>query len=714
MGKLTIRARLVILSSALLLVLVGTTGYLTRTLADEAAAMAKAADRLGIIDRANSARIAFGELRYWNTDLAVSQLTLSEQKATAARVRMTADLDRLAAQTPERIAKMRGELAEYDQFAEKAIEAYTNDQRVIGNSLLAQARQHSVIIDESLGSIVRELTAAAIEARDRVVAEAGAATRNAYEICLLALLVGAIMTFLVLRSISVPLRALGAAMNGLIAGQVAVEIPPAGRDEIGAMARILALFRDTLNALRDTLGRLEALREVGRTVGSTVDLEAVLAIIAARAVEFSRAGLGLIYEYDEATRSFRLWTSYGADDALKEQLAGEHVRLGEGAIGRAGAPRAPAQVADIADAPADAPPLWRILVAAGYRSVLAAPLVHEQAILGGLVVARPEPGNFATELVEMVEAFANQSALAVRNATLFAAQARRERELRAAHEELKAAQVNLVHAEKMASLGQLTAGIAHEIKNPLNFVNNFAGLSVELLDEVREVTAPAVAALDAGQRADIDEAIGLLTGNLEKIAEHGRRADSIVKSMLLHSRGGSAERQTADVNALIEEALNLAYHGARAQNSEFNITPETDLDPGIAPIELVPQEITRVFLNLFGNGFYAVNKRLAQARDPRFRPVLRVTTRDLAGEVEIKIRDNGVGVPPEYRDKLFTPFFTTKPTGEGTGLGLSISYDIVVQQHGGTITLDSRVNEFTEFTIRLPRNRQAASTGAAI
>jgi signal transduction histidine kinase len=281
----------------------------------------------------------------------------------------------------------------------------------------------------------------------------------------------------------------------------------------------------------------------------------------------------------------------------------------------------------------------------------------------------------------------------------------------AAYRELKAAQASLVQAEKMASLGQLTAGIAHEIKNPLNFVNNFAGLSVELLDELKETAAPALAALDRAKRADIDEVVGMLTGNLEKIAEHGRRADGIVKSMLEHSRGASGERRNVDLNGLVEEALNLAYHGARAQNANFNITLECDLDAAIAPIELAPQEMTRVLLNLFGNGFYAANKRCNDRGDPQFKPSLKVTTRELGEEVVIRVRDNGTGIAPELRDKLFQPFFTTKPTGEGTGLGLSISYDIVTQRHGGTITVDSRAGEFTEFTIRLPRARQPAMAG---
>jgi two-component system, NtrC family, sensor kinase len=287
---------------------------------------------------------------------------------------------------------------------------------------------------------------------------------------------------------------------------------------------------------------------------------------------------------------------------------------------------------------------------------------------------------------------------------------RSEAEIRAARDtaeaalrDLRAAQANLIQAEKMASLGQLTAGIAHEIKNPLNFVNNFAGLSVELLDELKGSAAPAIATLDEDKRSEIDETIEMLTGNLEKIAEHGKRADNIVKSMLEHSRGVSGERRQVDLNSLVEEALNLAYHGARAQDQSFNITMERDFDKALGPIELAPQEITRVFLNLFGNGFYAANQRARGDGDAAFRPTLTVSTRDLGAAVEVKVRDNGTGIPPEIRDQLFQPFFTTKPTGEGTGLGLSISYDIVTQQHGGTIAVESEPGGFSEFTVRLPR-----------
>ena len=296
---------------------------------------------------------------------------------------------------------------------------------------------------------------------------------------------------------------------------------------------------------------------------------------------------------------------------------------------------------------------------------------------------------------------------------------RSEQEIRAARDaaeaalrDLRAAQANLIQAEKMASLGQLTAGIAHEIKNPLNFVNNFADLSGELLKELKETAAPGWAALDGDKRSEIDETIAMLTSNLEKIGEHGRRADGIVKSMLEHSRGVTSERRVVDLNNLIEEALNLAYHGARAQDQTFNIRMDREFDRDLARIELVPQEMSRVFINLFGNGFYAATKRQRDSAETEFQPTLTVATRDLGEAVEVRVRDNGIGIPDEIRDKLFQPFFTTKPTGEGTGLGLSISYDIVTQQHGGTIEVDSRVGEFTEFTIRLPRT-QATSTGAA-
>jgi signal transduction histidine kinase/HAMP domain-containing protein len=714
MTRLTIRTRLILLTSAGLLVLIATNSYLTRKLADNSAGMITAAELLSSIEEANSAQIAFGEMRYWMTDLAVSQLTLAERNAAAARARMEQHLDKLAPWNQQRIDTVRSELAQYEEIAGRAVDEYTDDRRVIGNSLLAQARQHSLVAEQLLASIVQELTGAAIAARQRVVAEAATATRVSQIVVTAAVVIGALLTFLVLRSIVLPLRRLVVAMDGLNAGNVAVAVPEAGPDEIGAMARTLGIFRDTLKELRETLAQFEALRGVGRAVGSTLDLQTVLSIVVARAVEFSRAQAGVIYEYDEVAREFRFRTSHGAEEELTELLKGEPIRLGEGAISTAAVIGSPARVRDLlSNRELAVPTLWDALARLGYCALIVAPLLHEERILGGLVVARREAGEFSPEIVGLIEAFATQSALAVRNAKLFEEQRQRERDLRAAHDELKAAQANLIHAEKMASLGQLTAGIAHEIKNPLNFVNNFAELSRELLQELKETMGSAAAGPKDGARLDLDELIATLTGNLSKIAEHGRRADGIVTSMLLHSRGGTGERRETDLNALVEETLNLAFHGARAQDRSFNITLERDLDPSLAPIEIVPQDITRVLLNLFGNGFYAANKRRHEDADPAYQPVLKVTTRDLADQVEIRVCDNGVGMPPEVRTKLFTPFFTTKPTGEGTGLGLSISYDIVVQQHGGTITVDSRPREFTEFTLHLPRTLRGADTPAA-
>jgi signal transduction histidine kinase/HAMP domain-containing protein len=714
MAQLPIRTRLILLSGALLLFLLATCFYLNQKLAENAAGMDKAASLIGSIEEADDAQIAFGEMRYWLTDLAVSMLTLSERNAAAARQQMERHLDALAQHQAQAVAEIRAELVQYERLARRAVDEYTNDRRVIGNSLLAQASLHSVAADQLLSAIANRLTLEAIAARQQVVSKAREATRVSRIVVIAAILVGAFLTLLVLRSIAVPLRQLVVAMNGLNAGNLTVTIPPAGPNEIGAMARTLAAFRDTLEELRRTLAQFEALRAVGRAVGSTLDLEAVLGLVVARAIEFSGAAAGMIYEYDEETREFRFRLSHAADPELAERLKAQPIPYGEGAVGRAAISTTPMQIPELREPTGiGVPKIAAELVSLGYRSLLAAPLLHEQSILGGLIVVRREPGKFSDETVGLVEAFAIQSAHAVRNAKLFEEQRRREADLRAAHEQLKAAQVSLIQSEKMASLGQLTAGIAHEIKNPLNFVNNFADLSRELLVELKE----ALEAIEAGPLAEkndeVEELITTLDANLSKITEHGRRADGIVTSMLLHSRGGSGERRKSDLNALIEEALNLAFHGARAQDQSFNVALERDLDPHLGPLDIVPQDITRVFLNLFGNAFYAVGKRRREGADPPYAPAVKVTSRDCGEVVEIQVRDNGIGMPPAVRDRAFTPFFTTKPTGEGTGLGLSISYDIVVQQHGGTIAVDSREGEFTEFTIHLPRNPPAVAASPA-
>lgn len=271
---------------------------------------------------------------------------------------------------------------------------------------------------------------------------------------------------------------------------------------------------------------------------------------------------------------------------------------------------------------------------------------------------------------------------------------------------LNATQDQLILNEKMASLGALTAGIAHEIKNPLNFVNNFADVSGELVHELSAEIKKLREAPATADFAEIEELLGDIEGNVKKILEHGRRADSIVRSMLLHSRGVSGQRGQTDINKLLDEYVHLTYHGMRAQDNTFNIEFDLHYDETIGQIEVVPQDISRVFLNILNNACYAAGERTRQ-KAPGYKPVLTVRTKDLGDSVEIRIRDNGTGIPEEIQRDVFNPFFTTKPAGKGTGLGLSISYDIVVKEHHGELSYESKPGEYTEFVIVLPKKMVA-------
>ena len=337
----------------------------------------------------------------------------------------------------------------------------------------------------------------------------------------------------------------------------------------------------------------------------------------------------------------------------------------------------------------------------GVRTILGVPLLREGESIGSIILRRTERQPFSDRQITLLQTFADQAVIALGNVRLFEQVQTRTKELSQSLDELRAAQDRLVQTEKLASLGQLTAGIAHEIKNPLNFVNNFSAMSAELTDELNDVLKQA--SLNESIRNEIDELSRLLKENLQKVVQHGQRADSIVKNMLLHSREGSGEHRPADINAILDESLNLAYHGARAEKPQFNVTLQRDFDEGAGMIDVFPQEITRVLLNLISNGFYAVSKRKIENRDPGFEPVLSAATRNLGDAVEIRIRDNGTGIPAEAKEKMFNPFFTTKPAGEGTGLGLSMSYDIIVKQHGGKIEVETELGRFTEFRIVLPR-----------
>jgi signal transduction histidine kinase len=359
-------------------------------------------------------------------------------------------------------------------------------------------------------------------------------------------------------------------------------------------------------------------------------------------------------------------------------------------------------MADVENDPAAPPQARELARLRGWRSVLLVPLLRDQKPIGVISATRVKPGRFAEHHVQLLKTFADQAVIAISNVGLFNEVQERTRELSQSLDDLRAAQDRLVQTEKLASLGQLTAGIAHEIKNPLNFVNNFSALSAELTDELNDALKPV--AMDGKVREEVGELTRLLKDNLEKVVQHGKRADSIVKNMLLHSREGSREHRPADINSLLDESLNLAYHGARAEKGEFNITLERDFDADAGTIELFPQEITRAFLNLIANGVYAASRRKNENKEPGFEPTLRATTKNLGTAVEIRIRDNGTGIPAEVREKMFNPFFTTKPAGEGTGLGLSMTHDIIVKQHGGRIDVATEPGQFTEFTIVLPRN----------
>ena len=321
------------------------------------------------------------------------------------------------------------------------------------------------------------------------------------------------------------------------------------------------------------------------------------------------------------------------------------------------------------------------------------PLKAEDGAILGINVA-------AEEITEQKRA---KAALQLANESLEA----RTLELTNSLEELRDAQDRLVQTKKLASLGQLTAGIAHEIKNPLNFVNNFSSLSIELAVELQEAIKSQE--FSDENRTEIQDLLEMLQGNLAKIVHHGKRADTIVKNMLLHSRQIPGKHRSVDLSALVEESLNLAYHGARAQKGDFNITLERLFDPTSGQVSLLPEEITRVLLNLISNSFYATTQRKAEAKGSSYEPILTAATKNLGDSVEIRIRDNGTGIPPEVREKMFNPFFTTKPTGEGTGLGLSMTHDIIVKQHGGRIDVETEPGVFTEFIITLPRDN---GTGA--
>jgi len=464
----------------------------------------------------------------------------------------------------------------------------------------------------------------------------------------------------------------------------------------GPQEQISALTRELQEAHEQQVATADVLKVISR---SPTDVQPVFDMIAESAARLCEGQFCFVYRFDGQLLHFVAHHSLTPEVLEMNRRAYPAPPSRRSAAARAILERSFVQIPDINSDPDYV--LGAQAMVGHYRSVVGAPILREGLPIGAIAVARAQAGLLPDRQIELLKTFADQAVIAIENVRLFDEVQNRTRDLAKSLEELRSTQDRLVQTQKLALLGQLTAGIAHEIKNPLNFVNNFSGISAELIDELRDALKGIP--LDDKARAEIEELADTLKGNFDKVMHHGRRADAIVKNMLQHSREGSGEHRVIDINALVEESLNLAWHGARAETQGFEIKLKQSFDPSVGSADIFPQDIRRALLNMISNGFYAATRRRAQNNGGDYEPTLTASTKSLGDRVEISIRDNGIGMTADVKEQMFNPFFTTKPTGEGTGLGLSISHDIIVKQHGGSIEVETQPGQFTEIRVILPR-----------